>query len=72
MPRDVYDVLGDPNNETHLIPKSKYGSRPVIIGKDRGGRVLILYLAPVDEIEGIWRCATARKATDNERKKYLR
>ncbi len=71
IPRDVHDVLEDPGKKTRLIATSKYGERLVVMGRDRGGRPLMVFLAPIEKGEGKWRCATAREADSHERKRYF-
>jgi uncharacterized DUF497 family protein len=69
--REVYQVLDD--EEVKQIPdRSKdYGFRLVLYGRTYGGRCLIVWLFPQDIRRGVWSLATAREASENEKKRFF-
>ena len=68
---EVHDVIDDPGSKQYLQRHKKYGERLIVIGRTRGGRPLVVFLKPIDKNRGRWRCATAREADKNERKRYF-
>jgi uncharacterized DUF497 family protein len=47
--------------------KARYPENVAVIGEDRGGTVLVIFLEPVDKEKGVWRCASARGAEQHEK-----
>jgi len=65
----VEEVVRETEHPTH--PRRAREGGVLLLGRDRGGRYLVVALYPSRDYRGRHVLATAREATEKERKMYL-